>query len=175
MHFRLLTWHTRGVGPSPSPRQSDAKDHQRSGSPPAAQPHASSAGRARFQSAPGVVHQRTGDVTALVDLRRNLYFTLNEVGGLVWELLTSDSAGSDEAGSALSAGQAPSHGSRADAPPSSPVTSGQATNLPARVVESIAAQIAAEYDVPVSRVRSDVAALLRELASAGLVIWVSEQ
>jgi hypothetical protein len=40
----------------------------------------------RFHQLPHVVSARAGDATVLMDRMRGTYFTLNEVGGRVWEL-----------------------------------------------------------------------------------------
>jgi hypothetical protein len=42
---------------------------------------------ARFDQANGVVGTRQGDTTALLDVNGGMYYTLNEVGGRIWELL----------------------------------------------------------------------------------------
>lgn len=134
MRFSLLTRPSHdAAGESPASRHGDQR-HRSGVSASSVRPRTGPERARRVRRAPGIVHQHTGDVTALIDLRRGRYFTLNEVGGLVWELLAY----------------------AAEDPP-----------LP--IVESIAAQIAAEYDVSVDRVRSDVTLLLRELAAAGLV------
>jgi hypothetical protein len=41
----------------------------------------------RFDRAKGVVGARQGDTTVLLDLHGGMYYTLNEVGGRVWDLL----------------------------------------------------------------------------------------
>lgn len=41
----------------------------------------------RFHQLPHVVSARAGDATVLMDQKRGRYFTLNEVGGRVWELV----------------------------------------------------------------------------------------
>ena len=43
----------------------------------------------RFRPVPHVVWARHADATVLLDAERGLYFTLNEVGGRVWELLAA--------------------------------------------------------------------------------------
>jgi len=144
MRLFLFTGHSRGVSALPSLRQTDADDTRGAASRAAHQSSGETAGRARpLQRAPGVVHQRTGDIMALVDFRRSRYYTLNDVGGLIWERLAAQDPGS----------------------------AGRAMDTQPQTVESIAAQIATEYDVPVERARSDVVALLRELAAARLVTW----
>lgn len=40
-----------------------------------------------FDRANGVVGTRQGDTTVLLDVNRGMYYTLNEVGGRIWELL----------------------------------------------------------------------------------------
>jgi hypothetical protein len=49
--------------------------------------HSSSPGEARFHQLPHVVSARAGDATVLMDREREIYFTLNEIGGRVWELV----------------------------------------------------------------------------------------
>jgi hypothetical protein len=107
-------------------------------------------GLTRLLQAPGVIQQHLGDVTALVDLRRGRYFTVNELGGLVWELLSREGTRSSEE---LNAG----------------------VDSPDGVLDSIASQIAAAYGVPCERVRPDVARFLRELVAAGLATSTSER
>jgi hypothetical protein len=104
----------------------------------------------RLLIAPGVIRQHLGDVTALVDLRRGQYFTVNEMGGLVWELLSHDDTRSPDE---LDAGADSTNG----------------------VLDSIASQIADAYGVPCERVRPDVARFLRELVAAGLATSTSER
>jgi hypothetical protein len=41
----------------------------------------------RFDRAKGVVGARQGDTTVLLDVHGGMYYTLNEVGGRVWDLL----------------------------------------------------------------------------------------
>jgi hypothetical protein len=41
----------------------------------------------RFHQLPLVISARAGDATVLMDRKRGSYFTLNEVGGRVWELV----------------------------------------------------------------------------------------
>ncbi len=41
----------------------------------------------RFDQASGVVGTRQGDTTVLLDVNGGMYYTLNEVGGRIWELL----------------------------------------------------------------------------------------
>jgi hypothetical protein len=43
--------------------------------------------QARFDQANGVVGTRQGDTTVLLDVNGGMYYTLNEVGGRIWELL----------------------------------------------------------------------------------------
>lgn len=43
--------------------------------------------QARFDPAKGVVGTRQGDTTVLLDVNGGMYYTLNEVGGRIWELL----------------------------------------------------------------------------------------
>lgn len=45
----------------------------------------------RFHPLPLVVSARTADATVLMDRKRGTYFTLNEVGGRVWELVGTGS------------------------------------------------------------------------------------
>ncbi len=45
--------------------------------------------QSRFDRADGVVGTRQGDTTVLLDVNRGMYYTLNEVGGRIWELLGS--------------------------------------------------------------------------------------
>jgi hypothetical protein len=42
---------------------------------------------ARFDQANGVLGTRQGDTTVLLDVNGGMYYTLNEVGGRIWELL----------------------------------------------------------------------------------------
>ena len=53
----------------------------RAGSPQAEPP------RPRFDRTKGVIGTRQGDTTVLLDVNGGTYYTLNEVGGRVWELL----------------------------------------------------------------------------------------
>ena len=41
----------------------------------------------RFRHAKGVVSTRQCDTTVLLDVNAGLYYTLNEVGGRIWDLL----------------------------------------------------------------------------------------
>ncbi len=41
----------------------------------------------RFTRAKGVVGTRQGDTTVLLDVNGGMYYTLNEVGGRIWELI----------------------------------------------------------------------------------------
>ncbi len=41
----------------------------------------------RFQQSTGVVGTRQGDTTVLLDVNGGMYYTLNEVGGRIWELI----------------------------------------------------------------------------------------
>ena len=41
----------------------------------------------RFDRTKGVVGTRQGDTTVLLDVNGGMYYTLNEVGGRIWELL----------------------------------------------------------------------------------------
>jgi hypothetical protein len=43
----------------------------------------------RFRPFPHVLWARHADTTVLLDAERGLYYTLNEVGGRVWELLAA--------------------------------------------------------------------------------------
>jgi hypothetical protein len=43
----------------------------------------------RFRPFPHVVWARQADATVLLDVERGLYYTLNEVAGRAWELLTA--------------------------------------------------------------------------------------
>jgi hypothetical protein len=43
--------------------------------------------QARFDQANGVLGTRQGDTTVLLDLNGGMRYTLNEVGGRIWELL----------------------------------------------------------------------------------------
>lgn len=43
--------------------------------------------QARFDQADGVLGTRQGDTTVLLDVNGGMYYTLNEVGGRIWELL----------------------------------------------------------------------------------------
>jgi hypothetical protein len=52
----------------------------------AAQPQLS---QARFCRANGVIGTRQGDTTVLLDVNGGMYYTLNEVGGRIWELLAA--------------------------------------------------------------------------------------
>jgi hypothetical protein len=45
----------------------------------------------RFRGASHLVSAHTGDTTVLMDPRRSMYFTLDEVGGRIWRLLASGS------------------------------------------------------------------------------------
>ncbi len=45
--------------------------------------------QSRFDQASGVVGTRQGDTTVLLDVNGGMYYTLNEVGGRIWELLGS--------------------------------------------------------------------------------------
>jgi hypothetical protein len=40
-----------------------------------------------FEKASGVIGTRQGDTTVLLDVNGGTYYTLNEVGGRIWELL----------------------------------------------------------------------------------------
>lgn len=42
---------------------------------------------ARFRHAKGVVSTRQCDTTVLLDVNGGVYYTLNEVGGRIWELV----------------------------------------------------------------------------------------
>jgi len=57
--------------------------------------HRSDLVEGRFHQLPHVVSARAGDATVLMDQKRGTYFTLNEVGGRVWELVGSGVAVSD--------------------------------------------------------------------------------
>jgi hypothetical protein len=48
--------------------------------------------QARFDQANGVVGTRQGDTTVLLDVNGGMYYTLNEVGGRIWELLGTGTA-----------------------------------------------------------------------------------
>lgn len=41
----------------------------------------------RFDRTSGVIGTRQGDTTVLLDVDGGMYYTLNEVGGRIWELL----------------------------------------------------------------------------------------
>lgn len=41
----------------------------------------------RFDQAKGVVGTRQGDTIVLLDINGGMYYTLNEVGGRIWDLL----------------------------------------------------------------------------------------
>lgn len=57
--------------------------------------HPSGLGEDRYHQLPQVVSARAGDATVLMDRKRGTYFTLNEVGGRVWELVCEGATGAE--------------------------------------------------------------------------------
>lgn len=55
----------------------------------------SDAGSTRFRSRSGVSAARQAGTTILLDLNRGQYYTLNEVGGRIWDMLEHGASASD--------------------------------------------------------------------------------